>query len=143
MPALPDIVNKAWENRDGPVVLTTVDREGNPNAVYVTCVSKFSDDTLVIANNYFDKTRANILAGCGASLLFITKNGTSYQIKGKIELYTEGTIYDDMKRWNPNKHPGHAAAALNVKHVFSGAEKLLQNNRTQKTNLSAYPRESK
>jgi len=29
-----------------------------------------------------------------------------------------------MKKWNPQKHPGHAAAALNVEEVSSGAEKL-------------------
>ena len=29
-----------------------------------------------------------------------------------------------MKTWNPPEHPGHAAAALQVEEVFSGAEKL-------------------
>ncbi len=30
-----------------------------------------------------------------------------------------------MKKWNPKKHPGHAAAALKVEEVYTGAEKLL------------------
>lgn len=124
MPALPEEVSKAWENRKGPIVLTTVDKEGTPNAIYATCVSKYSEDTLVIADNYFKKTRTNILAGCQAALLFITEEGKSYQIKGEIEYHTEGIIFDDMKQWNPHKHPGHAAAALKVEHVFSGAEEL-------------------
>ena len=47
-----------------------MDREGTPNAIYATCVSKFSEDTLVVADNFFNKTRANILAGGKASLLF-------------------------------------------------------------------------
>jgi len=47
------------------------------------------------------------------------------QIKGKIEYHTEGAVFDDMKQWNPVKHPGNAAAAMNVEHVFSGAEKLI------------------
>jgi len=29
-----------------------------------------------------------------------------------------------MKRWNPAKHPGHAAAALLVGSVYCGAEKI-------------------
>jgi len=125
MPTLPEAASKAWENREGPIVFTTVDAEGNPNTIYATCVSKYSEDTLVIADNFFNKTRANILAGSKAALLFITKEGKSYQIKGKIEYHTEGAVFDDMKQWNPANLPGHAAAALRIEHVFSGAEKLV------------------
>ena len=125
MPALPEAVSQAWENREGPIVLTTVDAEGNPNAIYATCVSKYREDTLVVADNFFNKTKANILAGSQASLLFITKEGKSYQIKGKIEYHTEGAVFEDMKQWNPAKLPGHAAAALRVEQVFCGAEKLI------------------
>ena len=125
MPELPQAVSQAWENREGPIVLTTVDSEGNPNAIYATCVSKYREDTLVVADNFFNKTKANILAGSQATLLFITKEGKSYQIKGKIEYHTEGAVFEDMKQWNPAKLPGHAAAALRVEQVFSGAEKLV------------------
>jgi len=124
MPALPQTVSQAWENREGPIVLTTVDAEGNPNAIYATCVSKYREDLLVVADNFFNKTKANILAGSKATLLFITKEGKSYQIKGEIEYHTEGAVFEDMKQWNPDKLPGHAAAALKVEQVFSGAEKL-------------------
>ncbi len=124
MTLLPDIVSQAWEQREGPIVLTTVDREGTPNAIYATCVSKFSADTLVVADNFFNKTRANILAGSKASLLFITKEGKSYQVKGRLEYHTEGPVFDAMKQWNPEKLPGHAATALKVEQVFSGGEQL-------------------
>ena len=125
MAALPEKVSKAWEDREGPVIFSTVDSDGNPNAIYATCVSKFSEDTIVVANNYFSKTLNNILAGSKGSILFITKDATSYQIKGSIEYHKEGAIFDDMKKWNPKKHPGHAAAALKVEEVYKGAEKLL------------------
>ncbi|NLI08676.1 MAG: pyridoxamine 5'-phosphate oxidase family protein [Thermotogaceae bacterium] len=125
MPVLPEHVSQGWENREGPTVLTTVDAEGNPNAIYATCVSKYREDILVVADNFFNKTRANILADSPASLLFITKEGKSYQIKGKIEYHTQGAVFDDMKKWNPASLPGHAAAALKVEQVFSGAEKLV------------------
>ncbi len=124
MTQLPDIVSQAWEQREGPIVLTTVDREGTPNAIYATCVSKFGEDTLVVADNFFNKTRANILAGSKASLLFVTKEGKSYQVKGRLEYHTEGPVFDAMKQWNPEKLPGHAAAALKVEQTFSGGEQL-------------------
>jgi len=125
MATVPDVVNHAWEDREGPIVLTTVDAEGTPNAIYATCVRKHSQDTLVVADNFFNKTRANILSGSKGSLLFITTEGTSYQLKGRIEYHTEGSVFDDMKQWNPDKLPGHAAAALKVEHVFSGGEQII------------------
>ena len=125
MTVLPEKVSKAWEDREGPIILSTVNGDGIPNAIYATCVSKFSEDTIVVANNYFSKTLKNILAGSKGSILFITKEGKSYQIKGSIEYHKEGNIFDDMKKWNPKKHPGHAAAALKVEEVYAGAEKLL------------------
>ena len=125
MAALPELVSKAWEDREGPIILTTVNGDGKPNAIYATCVSKFSEDIIVVANNFFSKTLENILAGSKGSILFITKEGTSYQIKGSFEYHKEGDIFDDMKKWNPKKLPGHAAAALKVEDVYAGAEKLL------------------
>jgi len=125
MVSLPEKVCKAWDDREGPVILTTVNKDGIPNSIYATCVSKFSEDTIVVANNFFSKTLENILAGSKGSILFITKEGKSYQIKGRIEYFKEGRIFEDMKKWNPAKHPGHAAAALIAEEVYSGAEKLL------------------
>ena len=124
MAALPEKVSKAWDDREGPIVLSTVNGDGIPNAIYATCVSKFDESTIVIANNYFSKTLENILAGSKGTILFLTKEGKSYQLKGRIEYHKEGPVYEDMKKWNPEKHPGHAAAALNVEEVYSGAEKL-------------------
>jgi len=125
MAALPEKVTKAWENREGPIILSTVDGDGISNAIYATCVSIFNENTVVVANNYFSKTLINILAGSKGTILFITKEGKSYQIKGSIEYHKEGSIFEDMKKWNPKKHPGHAAAALIVEEVYTGAEKLL------------------
>ena len=125
MAALPEIVRNAWEDRDGPVVLATISDTGVPNIIYATCVSMSGTDKLVVADNFFNKTRANILANSKGSLLFITKDQKAYQLKGSFEYHKEGEIFDDMRKWNPPEHPGHAAAVLNVEQVYSGAEQLL------------------
>ncbi len=126
MAALPPTAKSAWENREGPVILTTVDADGTPNSIYATCVSMFGDERLIVADNYFDKTRRNVQGGGkAAAILFMAKGGKAYQVKGMIEYHTEGDVFADMKAWNPSQHPGHAAAALVVQEVYSGAERLL------------------
>ncbi|MBN2396994.1 MAG: pyridoxamine 5'-phosphate oxidase family protein [Deltaproteobacteria bacterium] len=124
MSVLPDKVSKAWDDRKGPIVFTTVDGDGVPNAIYATCVRKVNEDTIVVADNYFDKTRKNIFAGSRGAILFITPDDKSYQLKGPVEYHTEGDIFEDMKRWNPKEHPGHAAAVLKVEEVYAGAKRL-------------------
>jgi len=124
MTALPESAKEAWNDRKGPAVFSTVDRGNVPNSIYVGCISIYDDETVLIADNYFDKTRRNISDGTRGAFLFLTTGGKSFQIKGKVEYHTEGELFDDMKTWNPEKHPGHAAAALKVEEVYSGADKL-------------------
>lgn len=121
---IPDAVKEAWERLDGPIVLATVDGNGQPNVIYATCVSLYGEDRLVVADNYFDKTRNNIKAGSKGAALFITNDKKAYQLKGSLEYHTSGDVFEDMKKWNPPAHPGHAAAALVVEDVFSGATRL-------------------
>ncbi len=125
MPVLPKNVSKAWDEKKGAAIFSTIDKNGVPNAIYVTCVNKFNEETIVIADNFFNKTQKNILAGSKGSILFITDKDESFQIKGTIEYFIKGDIFDDMKKWNPKQHPGHAAAALKVEEVYSGSEKIL------------------
>ena len=125
MPVLPEIVSKSWDEKKGPVIFTTVDDQGVPNAIYVTCVNKFKQDRIVVADNFFDKTRKNILTGSKGSILFITNEDKAYQIKGTIEYHKEGDIFEDMKKWNPKQHPGHAATVLKVEEIYSGSERIL------------------
>ena len=124
MASLPEEVSSAWNEKKGPCIFTTLSPEGVPNAIYVGCVKKYSEDKIVVADNFFDKTKANILAGSKGSILFMTNGGKAYQVKGSLERHTEGESFDDMKTWN-GERPGHAAAVLNVEEVYSGAEKLL------------------
>lgn len=125
MPSLPAAVSAAWDSRVGAIVFSTSDAAGLPNSIYATCVKKYDEDRLVVADNFFNKTRANIKAGSKGALLFITEDNSSYQIKGTIEYVTSGAIYDDMKEWLNPKLPGHAAAVLHIEQVFKGGEQLL------------------
>ena len=124
MAVLPELVIKSWKNRVGPIVFSTVDDNGIPNVIYATCVCLYDMETIVIADNYFNKTRKNIINGSKGSILFLNGDNKSFQIKGSIKYHITGEVYDDMKKWNPIKHPGIAAVAIKVDEVYSGAEKL-------------------
>lgn len=124
MVALPLQVCNAWDVRQDAVVFSTADINGVPNSIYVRSVFRYSESIIVIADNYFDKTRRNLLTGSKACILFITNEGKSYQLKGSVRYLKSGEIYDNMKKWNPSKHPGHAAACLEVEEVYSGSERI-------------------
>jgi hypothetical protein len=124
MTALPQTVSEAWDKHAGPIVFGTVDSQGTPNLIYMTCVKQVAEDQIILVDNFFNKTRANIAAGSKGALVFITDEGKSFQIKGTLEYVPAGPVYDDMKCWNSEKLPGVAAVVLHVEQVFNGATQL-------------------
>ena len=114
MAVLPEIVIKECQNYVGSIVFSTVNNNGILNAIYAACVVLYNPETIVITDNRFEKTRNNILSGSKGSILFLTEEKKSFQIKRSIEYHKTGEIFDDIKKWNPDKLPGHAAAALKV-----------------------------
>lgn len=125
MKLLSEEICKAWENRDGAAVFATVSESGGvPNVIYISCVGLYENRQFVVADNYFDKTRKNIMSKSKGALLFKTKEGKAYQIKGILDYKTRGGLFDFMKSFNPPEHPGHAAAVLNPDEAYSGARKL-------------------
>jgi len=125
MKILPPDAQAAWNSHDGPYALATVDQAGRPNVVFVSGVREFGDDLFIIADNYLHKTRANIQGGSIGALVFMTPERESYQVKGRFTYHTSGPLFDFMKSWNPARHPGRAAVALQVQQVYCGREQLL------------------
>ena len=121
---LPQEIIDAWAEREPAFVLTTVSPQGIPNSIWVISSGLYQGEHIVIADNYFDKTRANIHATGVASVLFITKDGRSYQLKGRVSYHTDGPFYDFMKAVTPPKYPGHAAVVLHASEMYTGSQKL-------------------
>lgn len=119
------ILQNAWDSHEGPIILTTSDEKGVPNAIYATFVKLLEDGRIVVADNFFNKTRVNIRRGSKGAVLFLTKDRKSYQAKGCIEYLTAGPIYEDMLNWVDPKYPRIAAAVLHVEELYSGAERLI------------------
>lgn len=125
MAQLPEVVATALQNIEGAAVFTTVSENGIPNAVYVMPFKTIDGNKVIIVDNYFGKTRTNILNATQGSLLFITKDMSAYQIKGTLEYQTSGDIYEEMRQAVDPKHPRVAIVILNVEEVYSGTQKLV------------------
>lgn len=116
---------QAWQQHDERMVLTTVNSNNIANSIWVICAKLINDEQFVIVNNAFNKTLGNIKSGSKGVLLYIAPERESYQVKGSLEYYTDGPIYDDMKRWLDPKFPGKGALVLNIEEVYYGAEQVV------------------
>lgn len=125
MITIPERIKSEWNNKQDAVVLTTVSAVGIPNSIYATQVALFSNSKVLIANNKFKKTLENIEVCKEATLLFITKETKSYQLKGSVSYKTEGDEFNDMKKWNRADLPGYGVAVIEIQEIFSGAEKII------------------
>ena len=115
----------AWQNHDERMVLTTLSKDNEPNSIWVICAKLINENQFVIANNAMHKTLQNIKDGSNGVLLFIAPERESYQVKGTLEYYEDGPIYDDMKSWLDPKFPGKGALVLNIEKVYYGAEQVV------------------
>ena len=125
MAKLTQRVCRAWDNKEEKLVFATVDRGGNPNVVWVSCVRRIDDERLLIVNNFFHKTLENTLSGSTGSLLFIAPEREAYQIKGTLSYHVDGDTYEDMKTWLDPKFAGVGAIILTVTEIYYGAEKIV------------------
>ncbi len=120
-----EIAAQAWDKREGPAVLVTVDATKTPNAIYVGEIRYVPGEGFIVADNYFCKTRANIQSGTKGGILFLTKDRKSFQVKGPLTYHTTGPVFENMRSWHDPKYPGVGATLLRVEEAYTGAEKLL------------------
>jgi len=116
-----ELLKEAWQKREGPIVFTTVSKEGIANSVYILSVTLDEESNFIIADNYFYKTRKNIEETARGLLLFLTDEGKAFQIKGELTVHTSGPYYEQMKRDTPAKFPAHKAVVLHSKEFYSGS----------------------
>ncbi len=58
-------------------------------------------------------------------VLFIIMGGKSYQLKGPIEYFESGAVYEDMRKWADQQYQRVGAAVLHVKEAYSGGKKII------------------
>lgn len=110
-------------NKQSPVPFATADADGNPNVVFVTFLKIVDDETIHIADNFFNKTAANLKANPRVSIVgYDSESKKSFQVKGSVDIVTEGPVYEDVKAWVHAKSkalPMKAAVVMHVEEIYN------------------------
>jgi len=82
-----------------PAVLATADKDGVPNVSYLSQVQYMDREHIALSYQFFNKTRANILANPLARLMVINPaNGAQYALVIRyLRTETSGSLFESMK----------------------------------------------
>lgn len=98
--------------------VATASKAGVPNVAPIAYVKLVSDDTVWIADNFMNKTFANLKENPHAALyLWDPDSKKCFQVKGKVELKASGPDFEKMREWVHSAKPGMPAKTLVVMKV--------------------------
>jgi hypothetical protein len=122
MAKMPEDVKQTLEKQK-PVPIATASKNGVPNVVFIGLLKILDDERLLIADNFFNKTAANLQENPKMSIVcYNSETKKSFQIKGSVEVHRSGPIYEDMVKWvhgvNP-KLPAKAAVLFKVEEIYN------------------------
>jgi len=102
------------------VFFATASKKGVPNAVPIGAFKLLDDETMLISDQYFNKTLANLKENPQAAISFWSEKG-GFQIKGTVTIHTSGEIFTKDVAWvkelKPNLIP-KSAIVMKITGVF-------------------------
>jgi predicted pyridoxine 5'-phosphate oxidase superfamily flavin-nucleotide-binding protein len=103
---------------------STASKNGEPNVIPIgMCKLQEDDETIWITDNYFNKTRKNLDENPRGSLyIWGGEVKGCYQIKGDIEIKTEGEDYEKMYKMVKSigeKYPAKALVVFKITEVYT------------------------
>jgi predicted pyridoxine 5'-phosphate oxidase superfamily flavin-nucleotide-binding protein len=122
---LTDEIRNAFAQRDPIAVLTTVDNDGMPNSIYLSCYG-LMDDRILICDSAFSKTLNNLKANPSkAVFLFWAPELAAYQLKGNLSYHEEGKTFDEGLRFAKDDMEPKGIAVFETQGAYKGALKLV------------------
>ena len=79
-------------------VLGTSAPDGTPNAVPVGAKKIIDAETILISDQYLNKTLANMKSNPKVTVMF-WKGGEGYQLKGHVTIETSGKRFEETAQW--------------------------------------------
>lgn len=83
-------------------VFSTATLDGAPNAAPVGAKKIIDSETVLISDQFFNKTLANMKANPRASLTY-WQGREGYQLKGSVTLETSGKRFEETSKWIEQK----------------------------------------
>jgi len=103
------------------VFLATASKKSVPNVVPIGAFKLMDDDTLLISDQYFNKTLENLTENKELAISWWGENG-GFQLKGTATLHTNDDIFRQdvawMKELRPNLTP-KSAVVMKITEVYS------------------------
>jgi len=85
-------------NKVPTAILATATADGTPNAVPVGAKKIIDDETILISDQFFGKTLANIKSNPKVAITY-WEGHEGYQIKGSVTIETTGPRYEETAKW--------------------------------------------
>ncbi len=101
--------------------LATCSKTGIPNVCTVGAIDILDDETIIIIDNYFRKTKENFLENPAVAIL-LRMDRECYQIKGTSEYKQEGEVYQNARKWMKSKgdhYPAKGVLVIKVNACFN------------------------
>ena len=89
---------QATLNASHPVVVATASADGQPNCNYVGVHKLLDDETIYLSDQFFLKTKANLLANPKVAIIFMGEAG-AFTIHGTATYINEGEQFEELKAW--------------------------------------------
>jgi predicted pyridoxine 5'-phosphate oxidase superfamily flavin-nucleotide-binding protein len=104
------------------VFLATSTEDGIPNVVPIGFARPLDENTILIADNYMNKSRKNLEKNPRISLVTKDSQKNPFQFKGKVEIFESGKYFDTVTEWGQNamtKLTPKAAILMKVEEIYS------------------------
>jgi uncharacterized protein len=85
-------------NKATTVVFTTATPDGTPNAVPVGAKKILDSETVLISDQFFNKTSANMKSNPKAAITY-WEGYEGYQLKGTVTIETTGKRFEETAKW--------------------------------------------
>jgi predicted pyridoxine 5'-phosphate oxidase superfamily flavin-nucleotide-binding protein len=119
---IPESIQKIFKE-DSAVAFGTATLDGNPNINMIGIKKIQDDETIILADNYFNKTLANVRKNNKGTIL--TKRAEEklwYQLKGTYKYINEGPEYEALKQWAKSikeTYPAKGMVIFKVEKIYN------------------------
>lgn len=104
------------------IPVATSSKAGIPNVIPFGFVKCYDDETLLLADNFMNKSMKNLEENPYVSIcVWDTENNQSFQIKGQATIKKTGKVFDEMVAWVKGVMPQlspKAAVLVKVTNIF-------------------------